>query len=151
MTSPFGRESISSTDAVKAATSLTFAIVTVTWTTSPSYGGIGLTEGLASPRSGATCDTTGGVAPAIPAAAIRKKPIPRANIHPLRRPPRGGAHHARPTDLDVSSGEYYYRASVVFMIPHRMRRPANRSRPHKPQYAAPVRTPVGRDSARKSA
>src|SRR5207302_10626837 len=115
MTSPFGRESISSTDAVKAATSPTFAIVTVTWTTSPSYGGIGLTEGLASPRSRASCDTIGGVAPAIPAAQIRKKPIPRAKSHPPRRTPQGGAHHARRADLVVSSGQADYLESAQLM------------------------------------
>src|SRR5205823_6630868 len=70
MTSPFGRESISSTAAVEAAMSPTFATVTVTWTTSPSYGGIGLTAGFASHRSGATCDRVGEVAAAIPAVGL---------------------------------------------------------------------------------
>src|SRR5204862_8196983 len=99
MTSPFGRESISSTAPVEAAMSPTFATVTVTWTTSPSYGGIGLTVGFASHRSGATCDRVGEVAEANQYVADKKRQIWRAKISPTRIPPRCGAHQARPTTL----------------------------------------------------
>src|SRR2546421_10956890 len=52
-TSPFGRESISSTLAEIAAVSPTLTTVTVTSTTSPSYGGTRLTNRVAGPGTGA--------------------------------------------------------------------------------------------------
>src|SRR5256885_6921153 len=96
-TSPFGRESISSTVAEIAAVSPTLTTVTVTSTTSPSYGGTGLIARFEGRRSGPNCARTGwtGFAPAMRSVDAMK--IPKRTTSPPRRPQRSGADHARPT------------------------------------------------------
>src|SRR3989475_1356567 len=95
--SPFGRESISSTVAEIAAVSPTLTTVTVTSTTSPSYGGTGLIARFAGRRSGPNCARTGwaGFAPAMRSGDAMN--IPKRTTSPPRRPQRSGADHARPT------------------------------------------------------
>src|SRR5439155_584739 len=102
-TSPFGRESISSTVAEIAAVSPTLTTVTVTSTTSPSYGGTGLTARFAGRRSGANCARAGwtGFAPAM--RSVDAMRIPKRIMSPPRRPQRSGADHARPTARHAAS------------------------------------------------
>src|SRR5205809_615468 len=156
-TSPSGLESISSTVAEIAAVSPTLTTVTGTSTMSPSYGGTGLTTGFAGRRSGPNCARTGltGFAPAM--RSVDAMRIPKRTTSPPRRPQRSGADHARPTAPHAAPENITFanRLCSSFPGPRVLARespPCGISlHPQKSLYAAPVRTLVGLESARKFA
>src|SRR5216110_906987 len=122
---------------------------------SPSYGGSGLTARFKGRRSGAICARTGwtGFAPAMSSVdAVR---IPKRTTSPPRRPQRSGADHARPTARHAAPRILLSRIGCVHpsQVSRILAGECLRCRislhPQKSLYAAPVRTLVGLESARK--